>query len=119
MNSLTQKMILYTSDSNNFTRYSLAADCLDSIRKAIEHIPMGAISSCGDVTSMVKLRSALRKLISMSIAESFVYLGSKLEEIIVHQKMKNISSCEVLHMGSSLPVMNGKIEYERLEHRLW
>jgi hypothetical protein len=55
----------------------------------------------------------------MNIAESFVYLGSKLEEIIVHQKMKNVSSCEVLHMGSSLPVMNGKMEYDRIEHRLW
>jgi hypothetical protein len=80
---------------------------------------MGANTSYCDTTNMVRFRSALRKLISATVIESFVYLGSKLEDNIVNQKMKIINNCEALNIEASLPVMNGKIEYERVEQRLW
>ncbi len=105
-----------------FTRYVLAADCLEAVRKCISCIQYKLDDDCSTKSiAAVGLQASLRKCVPSALFNSFSDLGEILEESLIHQRLKNFSETSATKPPSSL--LNGtspnKLEFEQWERRLW
>lgn len=105
-----------------FTRCSLAADCLDAVRKCIEQIPYNVNTSSGLAIMTVRIRAAVRKLIPAATVDSFIALGHMLEFNLVGQRLLWDSTPSQKTSSSTTSTVDrtgGKLEFEQWERRVW
>ena len=120
--NLNQETILtsYSYERSTFTRFILAADCIDLVRKCVTRIPV-RYEDVGN-SSRVLHRLLRQQSITPSILCCFLELGYILDKDIIQQHTENCYETSNGDLDRSSPSVSKNslhLEYDPWERRLW
>jgi len=102
---------------NTFTRFTIAADCLDALSQCLTNVP-----SSGDESYSI-LRLIRQIGLTSSVVCGFVELGQLLEKNILQQRLEMFGDSNDIDADKSSSFLSNdksvRLEFEPWERRLW